>query len=262
MSAVAHEPNQQDYRLPADSFLATTAWKVSAALAVVGLLGSVAGFVADSNRFGYSYLFGFFAVTTLMLGAMFMVLIQHMTAGHWGVTSRRIFEVFMAGAPVIFVLALPILTYPLGRDQGEFATIASGILDGKTPYVELWNPKPPAVFYTYALAMAVFGHTTMALRAIDLLMVPVICAALYWLGKRIANANVGLWAALIFPTFYFSESFWTLTQNDGIAILPMVLAMVAMFKAGDAADAKRGALWAFLCGEEGRMDRGCCYFVR
>ena len=109
MSAVAHEPNQQDYRLPADSFLATTAWKVSAALAVVGLLGSVAGFVADSNRFGYSYLFGFFAVTTLMLGAMFMVLIQHMTAGHWGVTSRRIFEVFMAGAPVIFVLALPIL---------------------------------------------------------------------------------------------------------------------------------------------------------
>ncbi|MBK6578620.1 MAG: hypothetical protein IPG17_20960 [Sandaracinaceae bacterium] len=106
---MAHEPNQQDYRLPADSFLATTAWKVSAALAVVGLLGSVAGFVADSNRFGYSYLFGFFAVTTLMLGAMFMVLIQHMTAGHWGVTSRRIFEVFMAGAPVIFVLALPIL---------------------------------------------------------------------------------------------------------------------------------------------------------
>lgn len=106
---MAHEPNQQDYRLPADSFLATTAWKVSAALAVVGLVGSLAGFFADANRFGYSYLFGFIVVTTLMLGAMFMVLIQHMTAGHWGVTSRRIFEVFMAGAPVILVLALPII---------------------------------------------------------------------------------------------------------------------------------------------------------
>jgi len=106
---VAHEPNNQDYRLPADSFIATTAWKVSAALAVVGLVGSIVGFLADSNRFGYSYLFGFFVVTTLMLGAMFMVLIQHMTAGHWGVTSRRIFEVFMAGAPVILALALPIL---------------------------------------------------------------------------------------------------------------------------------------------------------
>ncbi|MBC7810958.1 MAG: glycosyltransferase family 39 protein, partial [Burkholderiales bacterium] len=148
---------------------------------------------------------------------------------------------------VVIVAALPVLTFPLGRDQGEFATIGSGILDGRIPYVQLWNPKPPAVFYTYALAMAAFGHTTMALRAIDLLIVPIICAALYWLGKRIANANVGLWAALIFPTFYFSESFWTLTQNDGIAILPMVLAMVCMFKASDS-DTKRGALWAFGCG--------------
>ena len=86
---MAHEPNQQDYRLPADSFLATTAWKVSAALAVVGLLGSLAGLAANPNRFGYSYLFGFFTVATVMLGAMFLVLIQHMTAGHWGVTSRR-----------------------------------------------------------------------------------------------------------------------------------------------------------------------------
>jgi hypothetical protein len=117
VSAVAHEPNQQDYRLPADSFLATTAWKVSAALAVVGLLGSLAGLAANPNRFGYSYLFGFFVVTTLMLGAMFMVLIQHMTAGHWGVTSRRIFEMFMAGAPVILVLALPML---VGVSTGTF----------------------------------------------------------------------------------------------------------------------------------------------
>ncbi|MCB9659136.1 MAG: hypothetical protein R3B40_00205 [Polyangiales bacterium] len=114
---MATESNQQDYRLPADSFIATTAWKVSAAVAAVGLLGSIAGFAADSNRFGYSYLFGFFAVATLMLGAMFMVLIQHMTAGHWGVTSRRIFELFMIGAPVIALLALPIIA---GSGAGAF----------------------------------------------------------------------------------------------------------------------------------------------
>lgn len=114
---MATDSNQQDYRLPANSFLATTAWKVSAALAAVGLVGSIAGYAADANRFGYSYLFGFFAVTTLMLGAMFLVLIQHMTAGHWGVTSRRIFEVFMAGAPVIALLALPLLA---GSMSGRF----------------------------------------------------------------------------------------------------------------------------------------------
>lgn len=134
---------------------------------------------------------------------------------------------WLAGIIVIVtLLALPVLTYPLGRDQGEFATIGRGLLDGRVPYRDLWNPKPPAVFYVYALAMQLFGRTA-ALRLIDLLIVPVICWALWWLGKRFGNNRVGFWTALIFPVFYFSETFWTLTQNDGIVLLPMVLAMVS-----------------------------------
>ncbi|MBZ0280040.1 MAG: glycosyltransferase family 39 protein [Anaerolineae bacterium] len=127
---------------------------------------------------------------------------------------------------LIILIALPILTYPLGRDQGEFATIGRGILNGHVPYKDLWNPKPPAVFYVYGLAMSIFGQTTAALRAIDLIMVPLISAALYAIARRIANPRVGLWATLIFPTFYFTETFWTLTQNDGIVLLPMTLAVV------------------------------------
>jgi 4-amino-4-deoxy-L-arabinose transferase-like glycosyltransferase len=150
----------------------------------------------------------------------------------------------------VTLATLPILTYPLGRDQGEFATIGRGILDGRVPYIDLWNPKPPAVFYVYALAMAAFGRTTAALRAIDLLIVPIISLSLYWIGKRIADHRVGLWAALLFAVFYFSETFWTLTQNDGIALLPMTLAMVCAFKAADTAWTSRrdSMLWAFAAG--------------
>lgn len=133
---------------------------------------------------------------------------------------------------VVTLLALPTLTYPLGRDQGEFATIARGILNGRIPYKDLWNPKPPAVFYVYALAMQLFGQTTVAIRLIDFMIFPFISAALYWLGRQLSNRRVGLWAALIFPVFYFSETFWTLTQNDGIVLLPMTLAMVCVFKVG------------------------------
>jgi hypothetical protein len=156
----------------------------------------------------------------------------------------------------VMLAALPILTYPLGRDQGEFATIGRGILDGRVPYVDLWNPKPPAVFYVYAGAMALLGRATEALRAIDLVVVPVISLCLYWLGRRIASRRVGLWAALIFPAFYFTETFWTLTQNDGIALLPMALAVVCGFKAVDTLGAgfkpspttRYGIGWAFAAG--------------
>lgn len=161
---------------------------------------------------------------------------------------RRDRALLLALIVIIILLALPILTYPLGRDQGEFATIGRGILNGRVPYTQLWNPKPPAVFYIYALVMAVFGRTAIALRALDLLLVPVMMLALYWLGRRIVSRRVGLWAALIFPVFYFTETFWTLTQNDGIAALPMTLAVVAAFKARDALSNRRAFAWASLAG--------------
>lgn len=162
--------------------------------------------------------------------------------------TRRDWLLFVALMVVIIGLALPVLTYPLGRDQGEFATIGRGILNGKVPYIDLWNPKPPAVFYLYALAMRLYGQTTAALRALDLLAVPVISAALYWLGWRMANRRVGLFAVLVFSAFYFTETFWTLTQNDGLAALPMVLAAVCAFKAADEARSWRGAAYAFGAG--------------
>ena len=142
---------------------------------------------------------------------------------------------------VVTLLALPLLTYPLGRDQGEFATIGRGILDGRVPYRDLWNPKPPAVFYVYALAMTLFGRTVPALRAIDLFIVPVISWALFWLAKCVSTNRVALWAALLFPVFYFTETFWTLTQNDGIVLLPMVLAMICLFKASSSSDLSMNA---------------------
>jgi hypothetical protein len=134
---------------------------------------------------------------------------------------------------IILLAALPILTYPLGRDQGEFATIGRGLLGGKIPYVDLWNPKPPAVFYIYAGAMTLFGRTTAALRAIDLLIAPLLLWSVWWLGRRVAGNTAAWLAALLFGIFYFNETFWTLTQNDGIALLPMTLAMVCVFKAAD-----------------------------
>ncbi len=126
---------------------------------------------------------------------------------------------------VILLGAAPILTYPLGRDQGEFAAIASVILRGGVPYVDVWNPKPPAIFYTYAGLIGVFGPSAWAVRLLDLITFPVMAGALYGIGKRLSGAALGLWAALLYGVFYFTESFWTLSQNDGTAAVPMALAV-------------------------------------
>lgn len=100
------EANKKDYRVGNDGFWAR-AWVTPLVLAVVG--GLLALFTAGPERLGYAYLFGLFVTTTFMLGGLFLVLIQYLTAAHWGVSSRRIAEVVMSGAPVVALLAIPFI---------------------------------------------------------------------------------------------------------------------------------------------------------
>jgi hypothetical protein len=100
------EANNKDYRVGNDAIWAR-AWVAPLVLAIAG--GLVAVLTADADRLGYAYLFGLFTTTTFMLGGLFLVLIQFLTASYWGVSSRRIVEVVMSGAPVVALLALPFI---------------------------------------------------------------------------------------------------------------------------------------------------------
>jgi hypothetical protein len=100
------EANNKDYRVGDDGFWAR-AWVAPLVLAIAG--GLVAVLTADADRLGYAYLFGLFTTATFMLGGLFLVLIQFLTASYWGVSSRRIVEVVMSGAPVVALLALPFI---------------------------------------------------------------------------------------------------------------------------------------------------------
>jgi len=98
--------NNKEYRVGDDGFWAR-AWVAPLVLAIAG--GLIALVTADADRLGYAYLFGLFTTATFMLGALFLVLIQFLTAAYWGVSSRRIVEVVMSGAPVLALLALPFI---------------------------------------------------------------------------------------------------------------------------------------------------------
>jgi 4-amino-4-deoxy-L-arabinose transferase-like glycosyltransferase len=140
------------------------------------------------------------------------------------------------------VIALPVLTYPMGRDQGMYANIARAILNGGLPYKDAWDIKPPAIYYLYALDIAAFGRGSAALRAIDLVSVPFTLIGLYWLGKRLINRRAAVLAIVLFTVFYFTETFATLTQSDSVATLPMTLAVVCVVQTGDSPRASRRAL--------------------
>jgi hypothetical protein len=156
---------------------------------------------------------------------------------------------FIGLLALIILVALPILTYPMGRDQGMYANIGRVILAGGTPYVDMWDIKPPPIYYLYALSIGLFGLTTQAIRALDLMLVPLGLLGLYLLGTRILNKRFGLMAMLLFGVFYFNDGFQNLSQSDSLATIPNIWAAYFAIRAGQAALMSRQALiFAFITG--------------
>lgn len=79
-----------------------------AALAVVGLGLAGAAYAADKERFAFSYLVGFMFVTTIGLGALMFVLIQHVTRAGWSVAPRRQMEWISGILPWTVLLFAPV----------------------------------------------------------------------------------------------------------------------------------------------------------
>jgi hypothetical protein len=94
------------YRLPTTGLWAR-AWQVSLAVAVVGLLGTVAFY--DHQRFGYSWLFAVWTFLAPGLGGLFFILAVSLTGAGWAVTPRRTAEFLLTGLPVVGLLFLPVL---------------------------------------------------------------------------------------------------------------------------------------------------------
>ena len=105
----AQKDDPKKYRIPEASPWGN-AWKVTAGIALVGA-GLTATGLGDMARLGFSYLYGLSVVLTVAFGAVFFVLLQHLTGAGWSVTVRRTSEFFVGGMPAVVVLCLPLFAF-------------------------------------------------------------------------------------------------------------------------------------------------------
>jgi hypothetical protein len=89
-----------------------------------------------------------------------------------GGTRSSLFSRALLALAVLFVVvrALPILSFPLGNDQGTYLTIGQGLLEGKQLYRDFWDNKPPGIFYLYAGIAKLFGRAMWSAAVVDILL--------------------------------------------------------------------------------------------
>jgi hypothetical protein len=82
---------------------------ISAACALLGAVVCAILGAANPKQFYFSWLVSFLFFLSLVLGALFFVLIQYASQGGWGIVVRRIGETVFATLPVMAALFLPLL---------------------------------------------------------------------------------------------------------------------------------------------------------
>lgn len=116
---------------------------------------------------------------------------------------------------VVVLSGLLILTFSFGRDQGIYAMVGEGILQGKAPYRDVWDFKPPGIFFVYAIAQGLFGKSMMAVRLLEVLALFAGVACMRRLtGTLFDNKTVGMVGGAVAALIHAQMDFWHTGQPE------------------------------------------------
>ena len=142
---------------------------------------------------------------------------------------------------VVLFLGSSDLIYPFGKDQGEFAYIASAYLKGETVYKEVFNTKPPLTHMLNALALKMFGHSMLSIRLFDLLWQCATAVVILLITNLFYERRyIGVLSALLYSFYYFGVDYWHSAQTDGFINLPVALSLLTFLLAKEK---KKSLLW-------------------
>lgn len=124
-------------------------------------------------------------------------------------------------------------------DESTFIIMASDVLNGHLPYLNLYDNKTPGIFFILAFVMWVFGETLLVVRLFGDFSVLIAAGATFFICRRSANP---VWSALavsamisVTATSAFQP---TMTEHVVIALV-MVSALLVV--------ARRDVLWSAFC---------------
>ncbi|MEM7453047.1 MAG: quinol:cytochrome C oxidoreductase [Planctomycetota bacterium] len=217
-------------------------------LGAIGL-GIAAAFSIFSEggfrQFSFTYLVSFCFLLTMSIGCLFFVLMMHLTRAGWGVTVRRIAELFAMCVAPLFILALPIiLPVVIGQDvlypwvaegysahtaEDQAAIQASGAIppieSGKAGYLNPWFFTARVVIY-FAIwaAMAWFflrnslkqdetGEKKLSLKmqGLSAPLTILFAVTIVFSSFDFEMSLAPLWFSTMFPVYFFAGSFLSAT---------------------------------------------------
>ena len=102
----------------------------------------------------------------------------------------------------VAALALRVLSVvePLGIDQSLWASAVRGMSRHQLLYRDVWEQRPPGIYFTYFAGFSLFGWTPAAVAWLDLLASAATSLVLLLIVRRLSDTMVGALAAALYAS--------------------------------------------------------------
>lgn len=148
----------------------------------------------------------------------------------------------LSALPALFLA--PLFTAPFEVDQGTYATVARGWLDGAVPYRDLWDNKGPLLFLWYVASFAWLGESVVAPRVAAAIAAGLSVPFVWLSARNLLPPREAALAAGLF-SLSFANVYLQVTANAEVFMLLPMTAGFWAFTSG----ARSGRLgWFLLAG--------------
>jgi hypothetical protein len=106
----------------------------------------------------------------------------------------------VAAAVVPLAARIPSIAEPLGIDQSLWASAVRGMARHQLLYRDVWEQRPPGIYFTYLAGFSIFGWTPAAVAWLDLLASAATTLLLFAIVRRLSSAQNGAVAAALYAT--------------------------------------------------------------
>jgi 4-amino-4-deoxy-L-arabinose transferase-like glycosyltransferase len=132
----------------------------------------------------------------------------------------------VAIAAVVMFMRLHFISLPLDNDEGTYAYIANFMNSHYMPYRDIFDHKPPGIYFIYRAAIGIFGRDAEGIRFFTALYCAVSAVAVYFAAARMDKNRAKYMATLFFAACQGSVLLQGINSNtETFVSLPVALAM-------------------------------------
>lgn len=124
---------------------------------------------------------------------------------------NRIEKLIMVFCVLTIILSILIKIYlvfnpTIGFDEAGMGYIAQEINRGATPYVDVFDHKPPLNYYPLAFLFNVLGDSSTSIKVLAFFYDIIMLLAIFFISKKILGKELAILASAIYSTFFITSN--------------------------------------------------------